>query len=198
MHIVHHSAPNDAVGSHAILQPLALTMHLMEGKPSFGEIRKAVQGSAEGKAEDEFLKKPETRHYAEALDDFRVIRSIDPEVAREVIGLWAAMKEMKDKLGPERFKSFETVMREKENLLTPRLQRGVDQVAEHATDNAELKEKVMELVGRYIVDLTQEVRNDPRTQAAFVGADDLLEEAIAFIKEKTQPVMRIMLGATGL
>jgi hypothetical protein len=170
----------------------------MEGKPSFGEIRKAVQGSAEGKAEDEFLKKPETRHYAEALDDFRVIRSIDPEVAREVIGLWAAMKEMKDKLGPERFKSFETVMREKENLLTPRLQRGVDQVAEHATDNAELKEKVMELVGRYIVDLTQEVRNDPRTQAAFVGADDLLEEAIAFIKEKTQPVMRIMLGATGL
>ena len=69
-------------------------------------IRKAIQGSAEKKAEYELLDKPEQRHYDESFLFLRYMKIFEREKYEKIIKIGAKTKELKDEMGINSFKIY--------------------------------------------------------------------------------------------
>jgi hypothetical protein len=73
----------------------------LEGKPSFGTIKKAVQGAAGELASKEFLDSPQQRHINSVIANYKLIRSMNPKILNKIINLTAKWQELKDEVGPD-------------------------------------------------------------------------------------------------
>ena len=70
-----------------------------------GTIKKAVQAFAEQKAENEFLEKPETRHYDAVFEQFRALKEASPEALETAVKLASNSKEITKNLITEAIKT---------------------------------------------------------------------------------------------
>lgn len=148
-------------------------------KQSVSKIRKAIQGSAEKLAADEFLKKPEQRHYSYILSFYKIVRALSPELLEKYITITAKDQEMKLEVGAELYEIFTQSWRDATKNIVNELENAERQIkATKKLSPEELEQELKKLEERYIKEKSIQVRNDLRIISAFVGKKDLLEKSL--------------------
>lgn len=143
-------------------------------------IRKAVQGSAEEIAANEYLEKPEERHYRETLNFFRFIKIFEPERYEQFVKIGAQGKELKDEMGAEKYKIFSRILREVTERDASKMKEAGDQIKSSNLPSEELSQEILELNTRYLKEKMEELKNDSRIASAFSGQEELLNRSIDF------------------
>jgi hypothetical protein len=158
-----------------------LKTQLLESKPNFGTIRKAIKGSAEEMTSKEFLKAPEQRHIDAIIGYYKLLQE-DPKLLGKMINLAAKGKEITDELGLDLHKLFGQV-RNKE--LTATMSEDIDaaMLSYYQTKNPSDKDAEKELLfisKRYLDQKAEQLRKDPRIITAFAGKKALLDKVLDF------------------
>jgi hypothetical protein len=148
-----------------------------------GKIRKAVEALAEQKAENEFLEKPETRHYEAVFEQFRAIKEASPEMLEIAVHLASNAKEMQDELGSELLFLYKKVASELDTEMKDKFIIAFKKLKDEnlSKDDLEIKVKELYITGsKKVVDM---FKNDPRIVSAFKGKEELLEKLLKFMEE---------------
>ncbi len=148
-----------------------------------GTIKKAVQAFAEQKAENEFLEKPETRHYDAVFEQFRALKEASPEALETAVKLASNSKEIKDELGSELFILYKKVANELDVEMKDKCMIAFKQLKDENLSKDDLEIKVKELYIRVSKQVVDMFKNDPRIVLAFNGKEELLEKLSKFMEE---------------
>jgi|SRR3989344_671070 len=161
----------------------------MDGKLRFGTLRNAVKAHADAQAANELLDKPQMRHIRAATDSFRMIFSGDQQAGTQAVEIWAGLQELKGKMGPERFKLFDKVAKEKGAAMQSQMGKAGEQILSSDMSEAEARQAIIDLANRSMAATFREVVADPRIQTSFAGAEALLLETIAFVSQRLTPLL---------
>lgn len=146
-------------------------------------IRKAVQGAAEEMASKESIQTPQAKHYDKVFLVFKTLRNINPKALEKLIIASAEGKELKDKLGNNLMVEFETISSE---IFGKHKKNIADEIKKIKVESpsAENFEKIRSLVNNSFTELGNEIKHDPRLLHLFAGKEDLLDEAVNFVRLK--------------
>lgn len=150
---------------------------------SIEKIKKAIQGSAEGMASRESLEKPNSRHFEQAFNLYRQIKSLDINLFKSLITVAAKGKELKDKMGPKLDKIFSSVWNEQsskyENEIVSII---INEINKNRINQKERLHKIYE-------DIKNKILNDSRIISAFSGKEKLLQEVIECSISEVQEIL---------
>jgi len=149
-------------------------------------IRKAIEGTAEVKADKESIDKPEERHYKAAFNFYRTLRALSPEKVGLIITIAAKSKGLKDEMGVQLFKVFNDVFKDKTTGSEREFNEQIEQIkAKRHLSQRELSKEILKLNEAFIVKKVAEVQNDPRIISAFAGKEELLKKGTEFAMSST-------------
>jgi hypothetical protein len=152
----------------------------------FSIIRKAIQGRAEKKSDENSLSKPEQRHYDESFSFYKTMRIKRPEKMKNLILMYAERKDLRNKMGTELFKVFNQTWSElTKDFFFEMIQKANDFFENYFQKNQNLPRsefvKKMEDLSEEILKLKAEIlRNDPRIISAFSGKEEILSQVIDY------------------
>jgi len=148
-------------------------------------IKKAVEEAAIRKASNEFLEKPEARHFQLVFDDFKRLRNLNPQVLARLIIRYAKTKELKDELGRNLDFTLQQVYNEKSSQLEDRIIAGIEQLQSMSKmKQEEVQKEFAALMQRGAEELGRQIKTDSRITSSFVGKEELLNKAINFINKE--------------
>jgi hypothetical protein len=144
-------------------------------------IRKAIKISAEQTAQEEFLKKPEKRHYEEAFSFYKYMKLFEPENYEKMIVIGAKGSELKDKMSPKLYKEFTNILEEVTSKNGIRIEKAINVLKDSGLLSSEqLKQETLELNKELIAMNYNDLINDPRLKSAFKGKEGFLKKVIDF------------------
>lgn len=144
-------------------------------------IRKAINSAAQNKAENEFLEKPEQKHYEDIFSEYKLLRAFEPELLEKLLILGAEGSEIKHEMGSDLYEIFSNVQEELTSIGKEKLINALEQIKK--TKNLsleELNQEIANLNNSYLKIKGEEIKNDPRIKSAFNGKERLLDNAISF------------------
>ena len=150
-----------------------------------GTIKKAIEQTAEDKAEKELLEKPEARHYQEVFDFYRMVKGSDTELFETLIKLSAKRKELKILLGPEKYRQFDqrwtALLNDPVNGYSKRIEVALAQVGRSKSlTRKELDSEKVGLTERFLNQFTTSAMNDAQLIRIFNGEQQLLQQVVDF------------------
>ncbi|MFA6524085.1 MAG: hypothetical protein WC264_00450 [Candidatus Paceibacterota bacterium] len=157
-------------------------------------IRKAVNSAAENMAKNEFLDKPEQRHYESVISEYKWLRAFEPEFLEKILVVGAKGSELKDEMGTELYNIFDKVRTEMTSNSEDQFKDAIEQIK--MTKNLsldELNQEISNLIIRYFKIKGEEIKNDPRIKSAFFGKEELLDKAINFIITSLVDINKILI-----
>ncbi|HLG35303.1 MAG TPA: hypothetical protein VI757_10515 [Bacteroidia bacterium] len=156
----------------------------------FSTIRKAIEGSAEKQAENEFLEKPEHRHYKAAFDFYKTVRALAPEKVELLIKAAAKAKVLKDGMGGELYKTSNQVLDDLMEGSEKQFNDAVDQIKESGKlSEKELHDEILKLNTRFIKIKMDEFKKDPRIVTTYAGKEELMNKFIDMVTSSTLNIL---------
>lgn len=144
-------------------------------------IRKAVHGAAEELAAKEFLQKPEPKHYDKVFLIFKTLRNINSKTLEKVIVASVKGKALKDKLGEKLMTDFERVAFEISAYYKRKINAEIEKIEKDSSCKNK-SERITISAKNIFEEMAYKIKKDPRLLSSFAGKEDMLDEAVNFLK----------------
>ena len=145
-------------------------------------IRNAIRNSAEEIASKENINIPELRHLKAVLDNYKLIRDYNPDIFKKLVILSIKNKEIKDSLGKKLSLIFQNIFDEISLSYYSKLFSAFN-------NNDSLNNDFKQESSVFVNEMMTNIKNDPRIIKAFLGKEELLNNAI---KNSTSSILEML------
>jgi hypothetical protein len=141
-------------------------------------IRKAVQRDAEALAKNEFLRKPEPRHFEDVFTTYKMLRMLEPKRLEISLIISAKYQDIKNEMGDELFELFDLAWINATREGRSELDFATEQlVRTNELPLNELNIELGKLDERYLTSKIEQIKKDPLIVKAFSGKEDILKKS---------------------
>jgi hypothetical protein len=144
-------------------------------------IRKAIKGSAEESALDDFRDTPEQKDFRQAFNFFRYLKIFEPEKYEWIVKTGARGKELKDAVGNELYKmvtqEWEKIINQDSNKLT----ESIEQIKATSKNYSEVGVyETIHLYELFLKEKATQIKSNSKIIGAFSEKEELLNQTIDF------------------